>query len=210
MEVATPVLDHGTGQLLEYRALLRHPKFKDAWNLSAANDFDRLAQGKTGRAKGTNTIRFINKAVVPQDLFKDITYIKFVCQDREKGTKSDESHARGESDQSPQRSWHPNCQFSADQDIFKQCYIHTKGEFANADIANVYLMTPLKRPEFAKVQLSDIPAEIIKLYNLEQLATPDGCIYVRVSMGMYGLPQSGSLGHDLLKQGLNDKGYFQS
>ena len=48
MEVAAPVLDHDTGQLLEYRALLRHPKFKDAWSLSAANEFDRLAQGKTG------------------------------------------------------------------------------------------------------------------------------------------------------------------
>jgi hypothetical protein len=41
MAVAAPVLDHDTGQLLEYRALLRHPKFKDVWNLSTANEFDR-------------------------------------------------------------------------------------------------------------------------------------------------------------------------
>jgi hypothetical protein len=27
---------------------------------------------------------------------------------------------------------------------------------------------------------------------------------------MYGLPQAGSLGHDLLTQHLNDEGYFQS
>eukprot|EP00956_Cyclotella_meneghiniana_P036500 scaffold126416_cov88-Cyclotella_meneghiniana.AAC.1 len=39
IEKAFPVLDPETGQLLEYRQLLRHPKFKDAWNISAANEF---------------------------------------------------------------------------------------------------------------------------------------------------------------------------
>jgi len=29
------------------------------------------------------------------------------------------------------------------------------------DIANFYLMTPLKRPEYVKIKLSDIPEEII-------------------------------------------------
>jgi hypothetical protein len=45
-EIAVPVLDHETGQLLKYRALLCHPRFKDGWNLLGANEFDRLSQGK--------------------------------------------------------------------------------------------------------------------------------------------------------------------
>ena len=68
-----------TGELLEYRKLLSHPRFKEAWSVSAANEFGRLAQGIGGRVKGTDTIRFIKKSEVPADRWRDITYIKFVC-----------------------------------------------------------------------------------------------------------------------------------
>jgi len=34
-----------------------------------------------------------------------------------------------------------------------------------------------------------IPEEVIKEYNLHQLATPDGWVYVKVTRAMYGLPQ---------------------
>ena len=40
--------------------------------------------------------------------------------------------------------------------------ISTHGErFMTKDIANFYMMTPLKRPEYVKIKLRDIPAEII-------------------------------------------------
>ncbi len=45
------------------------------------------------------------------------------------------------------------------------------------DIANFYLMTPLKRPEYVKIKLRDIPEEIIIEYKLRDLATPDGNIH---------------------------------
>jgi hypothetical protein len=79
---ANPVLDQETGKLLKYRQLLRHPKYKDVWNRSAANKFGQLAQGIGGRVKGTDTVRFIHKHEIPADRFKDVTYIKFVCQVR--------------------------------------------------------------------------------------------------------------------------------
>jgi len=95
--------------------------------------------------------------------------------------------------------------------IFLNSVILTRGaKFAGADLANFYLVTPLKRPEYAKIKLSDIPEEVIKEYNLHQYATPDGWVYIKVSRGMYGLPQAGSLSHDLLEQRLNKEGYFQS
>lgn len=38
--------------------------------------------------------------------------------------------------------------------IFLNSVISTNGaKFANADISNFYLMTPLKRPEYAKIRL---------------------------------------------------------
>jgi hypothetical protein len=82
-------------------------------------------------------------------------------------------------------------------------------QFANADISNFYLMTPLKCPKYAKVKLSDIPEEVIEEYKLHEKVTPDGFVYMMVVRGMYGLPQAGSLGHDLLEEWLDKEGYFQ-
>ena len=93
IEKAFPVLDPETGQLLEYPQLLRHPKFKDAWNISAANEFGRLAQGIKGRVKATNTIRFICKNEIPLDRLKDVTYIKFVCQVRTEKEEPNQTRA---------------------------------------------------------------------------------------------------------------------
>jgi len=71
-------------------------------------------------------------------------------------------------------------------------------------------MSPLKRPEYAKIKLSDIPEEVITEYKLHQFATPDGWVYVQVTRAMYGLPQAGSLGQDQLEKRLNQEGYYQS
>ena len=165
---ANSVLDQETGKLLEYRQLLKHERFKEVWNRSAADEFGRLAQGIGGRIKGTDTIRFIQDVGTPT---ANLLLIK----------------------------------------IFFNSVISTPGaKFATADISNFYLMTPLKRPEYAKIKLSDIPEEVIKEYKLNEKATPDGWIYIKVIRGMYGLPQAGSLGHDLLETRLNKEGYFQS
>jgi hypothetical protein len=87
--------------------------------------------------------------------------------------------------------------------------ISTKG-FANANLVNFYLVTPLKRPKYAKIKLSDIPEEVINKCKLHQYMTPDGWVYIKVAQRMYSLPQAGLLGHNLLTQCLNNKGYFQS
>ena len=58
--------------------------------------------------------------------------------------------------------------------------------------------------------MSDIPNKVINDYNLHERVTPDGWVYIRCNQGMYGLPQAGSLGHDLLEERLNKAGYKQS
>ena len=206
------VLDQETGKLLEYRQLLKHPRFRDIWNRSGADEFGRLAQGIKGRVKATDTIRFIHKHEVPADRFKDVTYIKFVCTIRTE--KKDPYRTRatmgGNLINYPEDVGTPTANLLLVK-IFLNSVISTKGaRFANADIANFYLMTPLKRPEYAKIRLTDIPEEIIEEYNLREKATSDGWVYIKVIRGMYGLPQAGSLGHDLLEQRLNAEGYFQS
>jgi len=45
--------------------------------------------------------------------------------------------------------------------------ISTPGaKFMTMDISNFYLMTPLKRKEYLRMKLSDIPEDVIKQYNL--------------------------------------------
>ena len=79
-ERAQTVYDEETNTYLKYRQLIRHPKYKEIWNKSAANEFGRLANGlKDGRVKPTNTIRFIRKEDVPADRMKDVTYGSFSC-----------------------------------------------------------------------------------------------------------------------------------
>ena len=94
--------------------------------------------------------------------------------------------------------------------IFLNSVIFTPGaQCAMTDIENFYLMTPLKWPEFAKIKHTDIPAEMIKEYNLHDKASPDRWVYIKVIDGMYGLPQAGSLGHVFLEDHLNKEEYFQ-
>ena len=89
--------------------------------------------------------------------------------------------------------------------------ISTEGaKFMTMDISNFYLMTPLPRPEYLRLKLSDIPAEIITEYCLQHIAEQDGAIYVLVHLGMYSLPQAGLLANELLEKRLNTHGYHQS
>ena len=78
----------------------------------------------------------------------------------------------------------------------------------NFDLTNFYLNTLLDRPEYAHIQLSVMPQEIIDKYNLTQFVH-NGWIYFQLSKGMYGLKQAGRLANDLLSQRLCKHGYYE-
>ena len=89
--------------------------------------------------------------------------------------------------------------------------VSTKGaKFMTMDISNFYLNTPLERPEYIRLKLSDIPAKIINEYKLHDIAKDDDSVYIKAVRGMYGLPQAGLLANQLLTKSLNVAGYFQS
>jgi hypothetical protein len=83
-------------------------------------------------------------------------------------------------------------------------------KFMTMDVSNFYLMTPLKRPEYIRVRLADMPTEIINEYKLRDKANHKGHVFMEITKGMYGLPQAGLLANELLKQRLNKHGYVQS
>jgi hypothetical protein len=60
------------------------------------------------------------------------------------------------------------------------------------DVSNFYLMTPLLRPKYIRIKLLDLPEEIVQHYDKVK---KNGMVFLEVTKGMYGLPQSGLLGH---------------
>ncbi len=57
---AMAVMDADMGKLLNYRQLMKSTKYRETWSLSSANEFERLANGISGRTKNpTNIIKFI-------------------------------------------------------------------------------------------------------------------------------------------------------
>ena len=55
--------------------------------------------------------------------------------------------------------------------------ISTPGaKFMTMDISNFYLMTPLKRKEYVRMKLADIPENVIDPYKLRKKASHDGFI----------------------------------
>ena len=62
---------------------------------------------------------------------------------------------------------------------------------------NAYLQTPIYRPEYVRIKLSEISQEFIEEYNLTQLVQ-NGWIYFEILRGCYGLPQFGKIANNLL------------
>eukprot|EP00804_Cyclotella_cryptica_P000999 CCRYP_012348-RA/>CCRYP_012348-RA protein AED:0.11 eAED:0.11 QI:0/0/0/1/1/1/3/0/1327 len=209
---ALAVMDQDTGALLNYRALLRHPAYHDDWTTSSANEFGRLADGIGGRIKGTNTIRFIRKRDIPKDRVKDITYGQFVCTIRPE--KKEPNRTRlvvgGDRINYPGEVATPTADMLAAKILFNSVISTVNARFMTVDISNFYLNTPLKRPEYIRMKLSDIPEEIITEYKLRDLVEPDDCVYIIIVLGMYGLPHAGLIANELLEKQLNKHGYQQS
>ena len=57
------------------------------------------------------------------------------------------------------------------------------------DISNFNLNTPLPRFEYMKLNLANIPAEVLEEYNLLEKATADDFVYVKIQQGIYGISQ---------------------
>ena len=74
------------------------------------------------------------------------------------------------------------------------------------DISDFYLNTSLKCWKYVKLNLKDIPDEIIREFDLNKKEV-NGFVYVKVRKGMYGLPQAGLLSDKLLQQRLALFGY---
>ena len=95
--------------------------------------------------------------------------------------------------------------------LYLNSIISTKNAcFFTIVLKDFYFNTPMDRPEYMHTKISNLPPDFVKSYKLNDLATNDGTIYVKIQKGMYGLPQAGILVQNLLKTRLNQHGCQQS
>ncbi len=57
-------------------------------------------------------------------------------------------------------------------------------KFMTLDIKDFYLNTPMARYEYMRLQLADMPKDVIAHYKLDEIATPDEYIYCEIQKGM--------------------------
>ena len=213
LEGAMAVLNRDTGKLLNYRQLLRTPKFAQVWSKSSANKFGRLADGVGGRVKGTNTIRFIFKHEIPTERKKDVTYGSFVCMVRPE--KTDEPNRTrftvgGDRINYPGEVGTPTAEMLVAKLLFNSIISTPNAKFMTIDLKDFYLMTPMARYEYFRMKLELFPDDIILEYNLRDKVDDKGYVYCEVKRGMYGLPQAGIIAQELLTTRLHKAGYTQS
>ena len=73
----------------------------------------------------------------------------------------------------------------------------------------MYLNTPLDRFEYIHIPLTNIPQEIIDKYNLNDIVTHQGWIYMEICKNLYGLKQSRALAAKKLAADLKPFDYYK-
>ena len=193
-DMANSVLG-SNGKLLEYRHLIANPATRIIWSNLYGNEIGRLAQGMPGCNIGTNTIVFIPRKAVPRDRAKDVTYGLITVLIRPE--KIDEPNctrlvAGGDRIHYPGNAGTPTANLLVK--LLINCIISTPGaKFFTMDIKDFYLNTPIKRFEYMRLQLSDMPEDVIKHYQLQRLATPDGLSTARSKRECTACPRPESL-----------------
>jgi hypothetical protein len=205
------VMDSDTGDMLEYRHLLKNPKYRETWSKAFGKEIGRLAQGQEGVVEGTDALHFIEYDEIPRDRRKDVTYAR-ICADY-RPEKSDPNCIRitvgGNLVNYPGDVGTKTADLLTVKLLLNSVISTPVAKFMSMDISNFYLMAPMDRPEYVRMNLSDFPDEIIEEYNLRAKAK-DGCVIAECKKCVYGLPQAGILANKYLEKRLNEYGYFQS
>ena len=77
-----------------------------------------------------------------------------------------------------------------------------------ADIKDYFLATPMKNPEFMRVNIKYFPQDIIEKYNLYLKVTKSYCVYIKIQKGIPGLKQDALLAYEHLKNSLASYSYY--
>ena len=142
------VMYEQTGSLLNYKQLMRDPKYKKNWSTLSANEFGHLANGVGDRIKNpTNTIKFIRNKDITSSRKKNVTYGSFVCNLRNEkyGKNRTRFIVGGDRINYPGKVETPTADMLVAKLFFNSVVTTRNSKFMTMYISIFYLMTPLKR-----------------------------------------------------------------
>jgi hypothetical protein len=164
-------------------------------------DIGRLAQGQKGIVEGTNAIFFKSMDEVPPERRKDITYARICANYRPE--KADPNRIRitlgGNLVNYPGDVGTRTADMLTVKLLFNSMISTPGAKFMSLDISNFYLMAPMTRYEYVRMNLDDFRKDIIEEYKLREIATKDGTVIAECRKCVYGLPQTGILANKYLK-----------
>ena len=162
------MIDTNTGAKSSLQTLRSGPE-KAIWDISAAKECFRLAQGggksrlPSKRVEGTNTIFFVSKQAIPMG--KKVTYANFVCDIKLSNTKTLRVCLTVRGDQLTYNGNPSSPAISLlDLNIHLNSVISDtrKGaHYMTADITNNYLNNPMSNFQYMRIHHRDIPHEVV-------------------------------------------------
>eukprot|EP00804_Cyclotella_cryptica_P013681 CCRYP_016123-RA/>CCRYP_016123-RA protein AED:0.28 eAED:0.28 QI:0/0/0/1/0/0/3/0/318 len=156
------------------------------WDTSYSNELGRLCQGighhpvhkHKKRIDGTDTFKPIQYRDIPNQRKGDVTYTRVVCEIRPQ--KADPYRTRitlgGDRIRYPGDCGTKTGSLETVKLLLNSVLSTPTARFASFDISNFYLGTPLDRPEYARIKLSDIPDDFVQEYSLHDFAH-NGYVY---------------------------------
>ena len=204
-DYANAVIDGETGEIMEYRHLLKNPKHCERWQRAFGREIRRLATT-------TETIKFVLLSEIPRDRLKDQTYARIVADERPEKPEPDRIRVTmgGDRINYPGDCGTPTADLLTVKLLLNSIISTEHAKFMTIDIKDFYLMTPMDRYEYFKMKLDLFPEDIIEEYDLRNKVDDRGFVHCEVRRGMYGLPQAGLLAQQQLIKRLNKAGYHQS
>jgi hypothetical protein len=106
----------------------------------------------------------------------------------------------------PGRVSTPTARITTAKLLFNSVVSTPKARLAVFDLKYFYIGTPMERYEYMHIPLSAIPQSIQEQYDLLKYVH-NGHVLVKISKGMYGLPQTGILAYEQLMWNLQSSGY---
>ena len=167
-EMISTVLDENTGELMEYRNLMKNPKYCPLYQNSYSKEIGRLAQGMPFLVEGTNTMFFIYKTAVPADRWRDVIYGRIVVDYRPE--KTDPFRTRltvgGDRVKYPVDYGAPTAKLTAAKLILNITVSTLNLKLMTIDIKDFYLNTPMDRSKCMHLKLRKLPESVVQHYNL--------------------------------------------
>ena len=167
VEMINAVLNEETGDLMEYRQVMKFPKYQKLYAKSYSKELGRLSQGIPGVVNGTNTIFSIEKNDVPAERWKDAIHGRVVVNYRPE--KVDPYRTRltvGGNLVVYLGDCSTPTVYLLTVKLILNIFISTPdAKFMTIDIKDFYLNTPMDRFEYMKLKLSDLPEDFVTLYK---------------------------------------------